>query len=250
VSTDTGLRERDRLTLEMIAEQRVVVTPHIQALLGVSVRVARERLRVLGEAGYIARARIFDRHPVACRITAKGLAAISSTLPPARIDVASYQHDVGVSWLWLAGRAGAFGRLSGMTSERELRSHDARSGRDGRALGVGIGLLGPGGREQLHYPDLMLRTADGKHVAIELELTAKGRARLGRIMSGYATDGRVDAVLYLVRSPALARRIEAEARRAGIGDFVHVQPLAGPPHGAPDHGRTLGARRPPMQAGR
>ena len=66
-------------------------------------------------------------------------------------------------------------------------------------------------------------------------------------MESYAADPRIDAILYLVPDRPLGRRIEQAARTAGIGELVHVQALAGPPQGAPDHRRTLG-RRPQLRA--
>ncbi len=237
------ITERDRLVLAFLAEHRLVVTPQVQSLLGVTARVAQERLRTLGEGGYAQRHRIFDGYPACAQITAKGLAAIGSRLPAPHIDLACYQHDVGLGWLWLAARVGTFGNLRELRSERFLRSHDARHDRAERALGVGLGGVGPGGGEQLHYPDLLLTSASGKRVAVELELTAKGSARLQRIMIGYAADARIDAVLYLVPGRRLGERIAQAARVAGIGDLVSVQLLDALPQGAPDHARTLSRHR-------
>ena len=231
--------------LELLARQRLAVEPQVEVLLGVSARAARDRLAHLAAGGYLRRERIFTGQPGCARITRKGLDAIGSRLPPPRLDLACYQHDVGLTWLWLAARDGTFGALGDVVSEREMRSHDARPGRERPPFGVGIGSVGTGGRERLHYPDLMLWTANGKRVAVELELTTKSRRRLEGIMLGYAGDQRIDAVLYLVpaRDPGLADRIEQAAARYGIADLVHVQLLAGPPEGAPDHGRTLGRRQ-------
>ncbi|MGO9972991.1 MAG: hypothetical protein ACLP01_09320 [Solirubrobacteraceae bacterium] len=233
------ITERDRLVLEFLAEHRLVVTPQVQALLAAKPRAAQDCLRNLREGGYVEQQRIFDGFPACARITRKGLAAIGSRLPAPRFDLACYQHDVGLGWLWLAARAGTFGALSELRSEREMRSLDARADRSGRALGVGLGITGPRGREQLHYPDLLLQTATGKQVALELELTGKSRIRLAQIMLGYSTDARIDAVLYLVPHRQLGDRISQASRRAGIDDRVSVQLLAAPPQGAPDPGRSF-----------
>ena len=69
----------------------------------------------------------------------------------------------------------------------------------------------------------MLVTPEGARVAVELELSGKGRFRQEQILAGYGADARVDAVLYLVADPALARSIQASARRLGISSLVHVQ---------------------------
>ncbi len=90
-------------------------------------------------------------------------------------------------------------------------------------MGVRLGGTGPGGRERLHYPDLLLVTPDGRRIAVELELSAKGTARREKILAGYGADARIDAVLYLVDRPVLATAIRSSARRLGISHHVHVQ---------------------------
>jgi hypothetical protein len=108
-----------------------------------------------------------------------------------------------------------------------MRSSDGAAAATEEPFGVRLGGYGPGGRRRLHYPDLLLVTPKGKRIAVELELTGKGRARREKILSGYAADPRIDAVLYLVhhRNRLLARSIEDSARRAGIGSIVQVQPF-------------------------
>ena len=62
--------------------------------------------------------------------------------------------------------------------DREMRSLDQREDREGPRHGVGIGLYGPAGGAERHYPDLRFKTASGHGVAVELELTAKSARRL------------------------------------------------------------------------
>jgi hypothetical protein len=230
--------------LELLAEHRALVETQVQLHLGVSIDAARSRLRGLVGRGLVGSQRIFEGFPATVWIERRGLAAIESTLPPPRVELAAYRHDIGVGWLWLAAHDGAFGPAADVWSERHMRSHDRRADRDAGRFGVGAGVLGPAGGEQLHYPDLLVDLRDGRRVAIELELSGKGRGRLERIMLGYAAADRVDAVLYLVPTGPLGRRIEDAARRAGVGDAVHVQLLApGSPAGAPDPGVRLQAAR-------
>jgi len=231
-------RERDRELLEMLAQHRAVVDLHVQELLGVGPAAAAKRLRRLDRGGLICYERIFDRLPGSVSIARRGLAAIGSRLPVPNVSFEGYRHDVGVAWLWLAARSGAYGSVSEMHTDRSMHSHDRRLGREGRPFGVGLGAVGPRGGEQLHYPDLLLTLASGHRVAIELELTVKSRSRLDGIMLGYAADGRIDAVLYLVPDRAGGRSVLDAAQRAGITEGVHVQLLApGSPEGAPPGGR-------------
>ena len=60
-------------------------------------------------------------------------------------------------------------------------------------------------------------------MAVELELTAKARARREKILGGYALDARIDAVLYLVCDRRVGRAIERSAAAIGISPMVIVQ---------------------------
>ncbi len=61
----------------------------------------------------------------------------------------------------LAARAGRFGAGARVISERHMRSHDGRTAERARRYGVRLGGVGPGGRDCLHYPDLVLVTDTG-----------------------------------------------------------------------------------------
>ena len=231
--------------LRFLAEHRVAVAPQVAQLLGVTERTAATRLARLGELGLISFERIFDGQPAAASIRGPGLRQVGSLLPPPRVDLKGYRHDVGVGWLWLAANGGGFGSLSAVVSERQMRSHDMRAPLGGEPFGVGIVGLDSFGRQARHYPDLLLTTQGGERVAVELELTAKSTRRLDTIMRGYAGDPRIDGVLYVVSSAHLERIITAAATRAGITDLVRVHRLAGGRiHGAEPRGRRT------AQAGR
>jgi DNA-binding MarR family transcriptional regulator len=219
------LTERDRLILELAAEHRLILPAHAASALDVAPSTAAGRMRSLSRAGYLDRRRLFANQPACYLITRRGLEVIDSALPKPRIDLRAYAHDVGLAWLWLAARGGTFGPVDEVLSERTLRSRDGARppGSDVQPLGVRLGGVGPGGRERLHYPDLLLLTPQGHRIAIELELSSKGRTRRERILAGYGSDVRIDAVLYLVDRPPVSRSIQASARRLGISPRVHVQ---------------------------
>jgi len=223
-----SITDADRSVLGPLAEHRILIVPQVAVLLGVSQGAAAKRLARLQSGGLVHYERIFHGAPAAVWITRRGLDAIEHRLPQPRLDLRGYRHDVGVGWLWLAARAGAFGELTGLVADREMRAADARAAFAGRPVqfGVGLGLLGSHGQPQRHYPDLMLDTGGGHRVAVELELTTKSARRMARIMTGYASDASVDAVLYLVPTRALGQVVTDAARRAGISDLVHVQRIA------------------------
>jgi hypothetical protein len=217
------LADHDLELLAFLAEHRLVLPAHVAVLLDISARAATARLNRLANAGLLKRQDAVPGEARWYQITRKGLAIIGSPLPTPRVDLRAYAHDVGVAWLWLAARAGTFGRLQDVTGERRLRSTDGARDPDAEPLGVRLGGFGPHGREKLHYPDLVLRTADGQRVALELEFTPKTRTRLETILSGYGADPRFDGVVYLVRSATVARSVHAAARRLGITDRLQVQ---------------------------
>jgi hypothetical protein len=227
-----GLRvtDRDRLVLEFIAEHRLVLASHVQALLGASTAAAARRLRALVAAGLLSTDTLFHRHPACFQITRHGLGVVQSRLPRPKLDYRNYAHDVGVAWLWLAARAGSFGTIAHVISEREMRSRDGSarnqttSGATDRApLGVPLGGFGPDAKLRLHYPDLLLVDARGRRIAVELELTPKNRARREKIIGGYAADARVDGVLYLVTDARVGRALRETARRFGFERRLQVQ---------------------------
>ena len=205
---------------------------HVQALLGVSSTAASKRLRALEIESLLCRDALFHRYPPHYRIARDGLEVIGSGLPvPKRgLNVA---HDIGVAWLWLAAQRGAFGSLREVISERRMRSSDGieahaarRTGRSAEEpFGVRLSGHGPGGHPRLHYPDLLLVDRAGRRVAVELELSTKGRGRRDQIIGGYASDRRIEAVLYLVQDHRIAREVQAAARRFGLQQRVLVQPV-------------------------
>jgi hypothetical protein len=236
------LGAHDLELLWFLAEHRMVLPDHAAALLGVTVPTAAERLGRLVKGGYVRREALFHKQPAMHLIARDGLEVLGSTLPTPRCDVHTYEHDVGVAWLWIAARRGTFGPLREIVGERRMRSHDGARDPDVEPFAVKLGGVGPRGRESLHYPDLLLRTVDGRRVALELELSSKGRVRLERILSGYAADPRIDGVVYLVQSAAVARSVKAAARRLGISSLVHIQRVRSTVS-SPAAARALGVER-------
>ncbi len=235
------ITDADLSVLGPLAEHRVLIAPQVASLLGVAEDTATRRLNRLRAAGLVNHERVFDGHPAATWITSRGLGAIESGLPRPRVDLRGYRHDVGVGWLWLAARNGAFGELAGVAADRRMRAQDTSAARAGEPLrhGIGLGLLGPHGRPQHHYPDLLVTQRSGHRIAVELELTAKSPGRMARIMTAYASDSDIDAVIYVVQNRAIAQLVSDSARRAGIAGIVHIRRLA------PDGIEGAGFRLPP-----
>ena len=193
--------------LSFLAEHRLALPAHVAALLGTSAAAATTRLGKLASAGYLKRHDAFQGQPRWYQITRKGLALIGSPLPPPRVDLrdvpARRRRRVAV-----ARRPRRDVRPARRDHRRAPASLASTASREpGRRAARGAGSAGsaPTDSERLHYPDLVLRTADGRRVALELELTPKSR-----------DPPREDPRRLRRRSPVRRRRVprRAAGRRA------------------------------------
>jgi DNA-binding Lrp family transcriptional regulator len=223
--TQAPITERDHQLLALLAEHRSMVVPQLATALDVALPTAARRVRKLKDRGLLITGIPLEGQPRPALITRAGLAEIGSDLREPTENRAEYRHDIGVGWLHLAAQQGVFGEITDLRLDREMRQHDSRRGLEGQRVAVELDSYGSSGPMR-HYPDLLLTTTSGDRVAIELELSNKGVARLEDIMYGYAHDSKVGAVLYLVESDAVARTVAKAARNAGIESQVHVQRLA------------------------
>jgi hypothetical protein len=225
-SGNVWLTARDRRMLHFLAEHRLVLESQIVSLLGDSRSSVQRRLRTLAAKGYLAHKPGFDRSRC-CVIRPRGLAAIGSALKAPEENLGMYRHDVGVAWLWLAAARGRFGPLADVIGERRIRSHDMAFPGDPYALRLGG--YDEHGRERRHCPDILLIDHSGHRLALELELTAKNKARREEILAGYGADRRLAGVLYVVEKNshgrAIGRAIESTAAELGIGERLQVRPL-------------------------
>ncbi len=121
----------------------------------------------------------------------------------------------GCGWPPTEGRSGRRGRStpSAGCAPRTGGTGPRRSGPS--VTRVRLAGVGPHGGERRHYPDLVLTTETGHRVAIELELTGKGRRRTEEILGGYAFDHR--STLSSTSSPARGPATRSSERRPRPG---------------------------------
>lgn len=243
------LTERDHEILAFAAEHRIVLERQVEQLLGIGRRAARRRLAALVDNRYLTSDVLFSERYL--QIQAPGLAAIGSTLPTPRLELGACKHDIGLAWLWLGARMGRFGPLEELVSERRMRSHDGAVDRPDDPYGVRLGGHDRYGSEVLHYPDLLLVDSHGRRLALELELSSKGRARRELILGGYARDRRIEHVLYLVEDHRagypVKRAIERTVHEMGLSGrvgFQLVKPFWTARDGRSRAGQQLAVRQP------
>lgn len=218
------LTDRDLELLEFVAAQRFVLAAHTRRWLGASDVVAYRRLSGLVDVGLLSYRRIFHAQPGCYLVTNGGLAVIDSELPRPTIDLRTYRHDLGVVWLWLAAHDGQFGSVEQLLTERQMRSHDQGAGVTAiERVGVPVEGYDRSGRPRIHYPDVLVVAPDGGRVALELELSVKGRRRLERILVGYSCERRVRSAVYLTDSRAVAAAVNDRALACGVERLVDVR---------------------------
>jgi hypothetical protein len=196
-----------------IGRHRAVEGRQIGRRFGMHRTNAQRRLCGLVRKGLLEHRRVLHRRPGVYLATRAGLDFVGLELPPARVDLRSYEHDVEIVWLSLVLER-EFGADAVLT-ERELRSRDmsaawtAHNGgarvRPRYAVATGSGRAPRG----LHFPDLAVEKGAprGGLLAIELERTSKGAARRREIVAAYQNGIHVDQVRYY-GTPDSLRAIE------------------------------------------
>jgi hypothetical protein len=224
---------RDRAIVRWIGRQRMVTAAQIGERFELGRAVSYARLGGLTQLGLLEHQRIFHAEPGVYLATRQGLHAVDLELPPARVDLRTYRHDVELSSLVIELER-EFGRERVVT-EREIRAIDTPSQHQesGYEPRFGILLNGSGGRPptlarhpRVHYPDaVVVRTAESSGIrAIELERTTKGRARLRSILQAYVAARHIDEVRYYVGRPETARLLENEIERSRAGSLIQLRP--------------------------
>jgi len=174
------LTEADCTMIRFVGRMRLATAEQLARVLGRSPEATRRRARRLAQAGLLVLHRVEHRRAGVYTATAKGLAWAGVALRPRPLDLARLRHDLALASLaldLLGAHPGASWR-----SERELRA-----------------ALAPGDRG--HVPDGVLVLGDGAAVAVECELTPKGRRRLGRIVRFYARARNYREVWYFLAVP-------------------------------------------------
>lgn len=164
----------------------------ISCWMGVGYRTGQRRVQRLTEVGLLCHEWLMRRERIYWP-TKLGISLCNDDLPPlGHIAAGTYNHS-----LQLIDLADSLVAKTGGTfvPERRLR-HD-------RGL-AGVGVRG-------HMPDGHLHLPARKPIAIELELSAKGRRRLAQIMRQYTADLSVGEVWYFAGSETLKRRLENAA---------------------------------------
>jgi hypothetical protein len=203
---------RDRSVVQFVGAHPWVVSEHVRRLLSfysrqpishVAPQVARRRLAVLVGHDLVAHGmlRLFGTPLSAYWLTRRGAHFLGLDLGPGGVDIRQLHHDAAVADVHIAlvGRG-----ATQIWTARTLASARARG-----ALPEGL-LARLGAREE-HLPDLIATLADGRRIAVEVEMSRKSPRRLADIMRAYRLARELDEVVYLAPLEARARAIAQAA---------------------------------------
>jgi hypothetical protein len=193
--------------------------------------VGYARLAGLVRLGLLEHRRVFHGIPGVYLATRAGLDLADVDLPPARLDVRTYDHDLELSSLVIELES-EFGPDQVVT-EREMRAQDtplnsppAEEPRFAVRLQSGRGQLQltPVGHPRLHFPDCAVTgrsKADGL-VVVELERSRKGSARLRGILSAYVAARHIGSVRYVATGKAVADLVRTQVAALNAEGFIEV----------------------------
>lgn len=208
--------DRDLAMVRWIGRLRFAEAPHVARRFGMDARNAYRRLRGLVALGLLDHRRVFHNEPGAYWATRLGIHATGLCLPPAGIDIRTYAHDRLAAAVAIDLER-EFG-VGVVLTERELRSADAAAEQPRYAVRRGVESLS---RRGLHFPDLAVDGHGDRPLAVEVELTAKGRGRLDSIVAAYVRARHIEAVRYYA-APAARAGLERAIARAGAGELFHI----------------------------
>lgn len=211
--------ERDLEIVRWIGRQRFVEAGQVATRFRMHERHVYRRLRGLVWLGLLAHRRVFHGQPGAYWATRAGLRAVGVRLPVAGIDIRTYDHD-RIAAAIVIELESEFGAPAILT-ERELRSRDTAAERPAYGVWGRRAQLGPRG---LHFPDLAVDRGEGLPLVVEVELTAKGRARLDSIVGAYVRARHIAGVRYYA-SPRARAGVEKAVARADATALFDIRPL-------------------------
>ena len=209
------INRRDLEALEFLARYGTVPREVLARRCGAGRTVAYERERRLRLAGLIeVRPGPEDGERLLLATRPGRRACGRPELPAARPSPATLRHET------ILARLGARLELAGerVLSEREIIARE-------RAEGAPI-FSAPLAGHRTHRPDLIRLTEAGPE-AIEVELSAKGAARLRAILRAWrfaVAEGRLTSVAYHC-TPSTLRLLEAAIARTATARMITARPL-------------------------
>lgn len=197
------LTARDLELMCWMNRVRFVTIEQIAKWLKIALPTAYGRIKKLVQHNYLQHERVFHGALGVYQVSLLGAQVSGSLLPPLRkLPLATYHHDltvINLSFILVAKYSGQF------IYERELR-HQEGLYRFGEAGHIADGLLVYG----------------NKRIAIEVELTKKGKRRREQIINHYLKNFDCNEVWYFCGNEEIENQIKPLVEQS---PFIHVHSL-------------------------
>lgn len=213
--------QRDVEILEWIGRFRFVTAKAIADQFEVSWQRANARVRRLEREGLLGLERKYASQARAVFLTGPGATLLGWERHRApRADV-HREHEEAIVWLVTRLERRNDGRE--VLTERECRRLEREAGKR-----YSVDVAASNRSDRRRWPDVVLDHGDRRD-AIEIEFAPKSSKRLTAIVDGYAIGRTYERVTFLVKSPALGKRLQQLAGRwSGSGRPGRVQVSAWP----------------------
>jgi hypothetical protein len=225
---------RDKEIVRWIARLRMATASQIADRFGLGRAVTYARLAGLVRLDLLQHDRIFHEAPGVYLATRAGIAAGSLELPASRIDLRTYAHDLELTSLVI--RLEREHGEENIRTEREMRAMDTTRGSEWAVAPrfavpmtetLGQLTLSPAGHRRLHFADCCVvhpgSTSGEGILAVELERSAKGRARLRRIVRAYVSARHVTGVRYYVSGARIHSLVTSEVAAQRANRLIDVR---------------------------
>jgi hypothetical protein len=196
------LTERDKEIIKLINRFGYLTAAQVSKLMKMSKRMTYLRLQKMVQQKYLNYRRVLHGQAGIYRCSERGLEEIEAELGRFPIRLQTLPHNLAVADV----AAALLERYSDALwiTERELRREA------GQRFGVGL---------NIHVPDGVLVLSSGEKIAIEMELTTKTKATLGKVLRDYLRKSEYYEVWFICRT---ARQAERYKKLTRSYDFVKV----------------------------
>ena len=206
----------------MDSAARAVTLGQLRVRFAMGRTAAYRRIAALIEIRLLERVKPLYAAPAVLRATAAGVRLAGYGYPVCCVSAGSVPHRSACVDVALAlERETAGSHEAIVVSEREIRWAERQA--QGPIASARLD-HGAEGHRGLHRPDLAV-VEPGRIVAVEVELTAKGRARLETIIRAWRRARWIDSVRYYAPPGAVMSGLEAAVDRSRARERVELHPL-------------------------
>jgi hypothetical protein len=179
-------------------------------------------VRRLEREGFLGLERKYASQARAVFLTGRGATLLGWERHRAPRPEVHREHEEAI--VWLVTQLERRDEETTVLTERECRRLERETGRR-----FSVDVAASNRNDRRRWPDIVIDHGTHRH-AIEIEFAPKSSKRLGAIVDGYAIGRTYQRVTFLVKSPALSKRLQvlvSRCSREGRPSRVRVTPWPG-----------------------